>query len=118
MRRPWRGFSKAPKQHKRSASAQPKGPAVNPSSIELALLHWMSRPNSSECEESREGLAALESEIASHAAKDAFETLLAADVTGASYCAALGIPAADRSISFSIIGLQSPDRSPFGRCSA
>lgn len=51
----------------------------------------MSRPNSSECEESRKRLAALESEIASHRAKDAFERLLAAGCDRGSLLRSLGL---------------------------
>jgi hypothetical protein len=92
MRGRSKAFSKAPKRHK-SGSARPKGPgpAVNPSSIEVALLLWMSRPGSSECEESRKRLAVLESEIASHSAKDALEKLLAAGCDRSTLLRGLGL---------------------------
>jgi len=51
----------------------------------------MSRPNSSECEESRKRLAALESEITSHAAKVALERLLAAGCDRGSLLRSLGL---------------------------
>ena len=118
MRGRSKAISKAPKQRKRSATARPTGPAVNPSSIELALLLYMSRPNSSECEESRKRLAALESEIASHSAKVALERLLAAGCDRGSLLRASGFLGENPSILFLIIGLQRPGRSPLRCCSA
>jgi hypothetical protein len=71
-------LSRAANPHKRSKAAPAKGPAVNPRSIELALLWFMSEGNASDSEESRTRLSMLESEIAKqNKAKAALQKLLA-----------------------------------------
>ena len=82
---------KVAKRHKRSVSTRAKGPAVNPRSIELALLLCMSKPDWPESEESRKRLNMLESEIASHAAKDSLARLLAAGCDRGTLLRSLGL---------------------------
>ena len=91
MNRQTKAFLKVPRRRKRSAPVSVKRLAVNPASIELALLMWMSKENWSECEESRKRLSVLESEIAKHAAKGALESLLTAGCDRGALLRSLGL---------------------------
>jgi hypothetical protein len=90
MPRRLKAFSNGANRHKRVAS-DTKEPAVNPRSIELALLLWMSKWDRSECEETRNRFSALESTILKHEAMPSLQALLSAGCERGTLLCSLGL---------------------------
>lgn len=91
MRQGSKTFSRPVRRRTKNPPARPTEPAVNPASIELALLVFMSKPSWLECDESRKRLSSLESSIAKHFAASDLEALINAGCDRGTLLRALGL---------------------------
>jgi hypothetical protein len=117
MRRRPRALSKAAHQGKKGSSTRSLGPAVNPRSVDVALLIFMALSDS-ERKESRKRLSELERKIVIQGGNLPLKHLSRPAATATNCCRALRFLAVGRSILCMIAGLRGPDRCLSTRCSA